>query len=299
MAYKFKAWGLDGSLSHYTDFYNWNGNGVQQVTSTVDPAVVDDRADVVTLDGYPALRMRRYAGDPLAGSGRRTELVPNEYSQIYDWVGEGVGGASVDNAVRWYRYCFMVPSGFPLSYLSTTQGVSHVIFGQLHQVADTSPADTQGLGPALSINATVDAYGKYWFTITRNVDPTDTVTVLDYSVHAKNVVRWPLRFDVWQDVMIQTRWAYSSNGYCTVYLDRRPIFVEASGVSCPNNSPARGGSGNYPKMGIYTSADVDMTLYHRGLIVGDHEATFADMYPELDGAVPLERVSGPSSARGY
>lgn len=295
MGYKFKAWGLDGSLSSYLDFATWNGNGVQGDTTSIAASVVGDRASLESTNGALALNMKRYAGDAAAGSGNRTELAPSEFSDIHDWVAAGEAGALANDALRQYRVKFAVPSSFPLSFLRSAAS-QFIVFFQLHQGVDTSPADSAGLNPALQVGVRVDAYGRYRFAVRRNNDPTATVTVQDDSVHLAEIVSWPFRFDEEQDIHVDIKWSYSSQGRCAIYRGRRPIFVEASGANCPNNAPSRGGYGMYPKIGIYTSADLDMIVRHRGLIVGDHEATFADMYPELTNAGPLERVAGPASS---
>lgn len=299
MGYRFKSWGLDGTLNSFQDFAAWNGNGVQQATSSVDTTVVGDRADVVTADGYNALRIRRYEGDPIAGSGKRTELVPDEYSHIHDWVGEAETGADANYAIRQYRCCVKIPYDFPLSVLDGTSG-SWFIAMQLHQIPDDSPADTQGLTPtwSLQIKRNTDRYptSTWRWAVLRNVDPDATVTVYDAALHAQEVCSWPFVAGVWEDVhIVCAPWSYSSAGNMTVYRNRRPVFVEVSAGNCPNNAPSRGGGGMYCKMGLYTYFDHDFEVFHRGIIIGDHEATFADMYPEIDNAVPLERVSGPKA----
>jgi len=297
MGYRFKAWGLDGTLSSFQDFDVWNGNGVQQATTTVADTVVGDRADVISVDGRNALRIRRYAGDLVAGNGKRTELVPDEYSHIHDWVGEAEVGASADHAIRQYRCLVRVPPEFQIELLDGTSG-SWFIVMQLHQVPDDSPADTQGLTPALSlqIRKNTDRYpSSAWrWAVVRNIDPDATVTVYDAALHMQEVCSWPFVAGRWEDVhVVCAPWSYSSAGNMKVYHNRRPVFVETGAGNCPNNAPSRGGGGMYCKLGLYTYFDLDFEVQHRGLVIGDHEATFADMYPELDGAVPLERVSGP------
>lgn len=295
MGYRFKVWGEDGSLASFRDFYVFQGNGVAESTAAVSSEIVGDRADVIQEDGAHALRIRRYASDPTV-SGFRTELTANEYSQILDWSGEDVEGAVDDNARRQYRMKFKVPEQ-SLALLSGA-GAPFLIVAQLHQVPDTSPADTAGLSPTLSIQLRFDAYGRLRMAIVRNLDTTPTVTTPDPSLQAAEWVSWPYRLGTWEDIHVDVAWSYSSLGHMTIYRNRRPVLVEAGAANCPNNSPARGGGGMYPKIGCYMAPPADFRVYHRGLIVGDHAATFADMYPELAGAVPLERVSGPLSCLG-
>lgn len=302
MGYKFKAWALDGSLNSYLDFDVWNGNGTQESTAVLSEATRGDRVDTVVEDGYNALRVRRYAGDPIAGNGKRTELVPNEYSHIYDWVGEAEAGADANDAIRQYRCCVKIPTSFPIEVIDGTSG-SWFLPMQLHQVPDTSPADTAGLNPTLSLQLrkNTDRYpiGRWRWAIVRNTDPTATVTAYNEALHANEVCSWPFVAGQWEDVhIVCAPWSYSSAGNMTVYRNRRPVFVEAGAGNCPNNAPSRGGGGMYCKMGLYTYFDHDFEVYHRGIIIGDHESTFADMYPELDNAVPLERVL-PSLACPY
>lgn len=292
----FKAWGLDGSLQSLNDFARWHGNGVQDDIENVTPEILGDRSELVHEDGAAAVVMRRHAGDPIAGFGKRTEFAANGgYSHLHDWVGEGVAGADAARAVRWYRTTFKTAPGFPTAFLASSG--SWCILTQIHQVEDDSPADTVG-NPSLQIGLSQDGFGRVVFIIRRNIDTDPTSTVYVKNTHTQEIVTWPYREDEWQDILIQARWSYSSAGYCTIYRNRRPIFIETGAPNTPNNSPARGGGGNYDKFGIYTSEDAEMEVYQRGIIIGDHAATFADMYPELPGAVPLERVSGPVAAGG-
>lgn len=293
----FKSWGLDGSLVGMTDFWRVQTNGYVGDTGLIGPSTLGDRVVLVQEDGYSALLTKLYDGDPETALGLRTEIVPNDYADILDWVGESVPGATEDDAKRRYRIACKVPSQDLSGQLAA--GTKHLLVFQLHQVPDKSPADTAGGNPALALHITYDGWGRLWWVVRRNVDPTETITVADGSIQQRRTSCWPFRFDVWEDIHVEVGWSYSSLGYMSIWRNRRPVFVEVGAVNCPNNSPARGGSGIYAKAGCYLYPPQDFRVYHRGIIIGDKDATFADMYPELDGAVPLERVSGPSSARGY
>lgn len=293
----FKSWGLDGTLTGMTDFWRVQTNGYVGATESIDDVTLGDRVSLVQEDGYPALLTKFYDGDPETASGRRTEVVPNDYANILDWVGESVPGATENNSKRRYRFACKVPSQDLSGQLAA--GTKHLLVFQLHQVPDTSPADTAGGNPALSLQITYDDWGRLWWVIRRNVDPTATITVADASIHQRREVCWPFRFDVWEDIQVEVGWSYSTLGYMSIYRNRRPVFAEVGAINCPNNSPARGGSGLYAKAGCYLYPPQDFHVYHRGLIIGDKDATFADMYPDISGAVPLERVSGPVGSSAF
>jgi hypothetical protein len=97
-------------------------------------------------------------------------------------------------------------------------------------------------------------------------------------------------------VLVYARWSYTSLAAMTVWLNRRPILVESGVLNCSNNAPSRGGGGLYPIIGVTGSNDVAMDSYHRGILVGDYQSSFAEMHPEDSATVPLERVSGPVGA---
>lgn len=286
MTILFKAWGLDGSLSSYDDFERWQGNGVQD-DAPFDSAQVGDRLSVLSVDGANAVRIRRYAGDAQAASGNRTELLSLDEAQLAEWVGEAEAGADADEAYRWYRVAFMVPSDFPTSYLAAAGQ-----FSMVHQLHVRPDSDDAATSPGLAVHIRRDSYGRLRYALLQNV----SADAQQVSNNAVEIASWPFVPGQWEDICTHVHWSYTSAGTMTVYRNRRPIVVQAAAANTINNAPSRGGGGPYPKIGIYTSADLDMTVYHRGLIIGDHEATFADMYPEDSSAVPLERVSGPVGA---
>lgn len=296
MALIFNKWGLSGPL---TTFPVWIGNGVQGDWGTIDPAIIGDRADVVTLAGAPTYRIICHALDPVTVSGYRTELHSDMYSHIADWVGEGVGGATIANAIRQYRFQFMIPSGVNLNWVGNTPS-PHFTICQLHQVHDDNPGveDTAGLNPALSIRVRLDA-GVYRCALLRNTDTTPTITVANTAIQQQEWASWPFEFDVEYSVHVAVKWSYSNQGYMHVYVNRHLIFSEVALPNCPNNSPARGGGGMYAKIGPYMTFNEETVIYHRGLLMSDN-ADFAEMYPELSAAqaVPLERISRYSSTLG-
>jgi hypothetical protein len=288
----FSKFGPAGTLNGITDFTRIHVNGGTPLTSEVTAEMLGDRCVLETVGGYPAFRMKHHTGDALAASGRRTELVRESYSGIYDWVGEGVPGASTDDAIKEYRPEFMVPKQ-DLSWLSS----SFAIVWQLHQTPDDD--DTAGLNPALSQQIKMDAYGRLRWALVQNFDTDETVTVNDPTKHTVEVASWPFKFDTWECPHIKAHpWAYSSNGNLTVYRNRHPVLVRMGTANCPNNTPARGGDGIYFKFGIYMGVDRDFEIFHRGEVAVDHEGTFAEMYPEITGAIPLERVVGPKMSGG-
>ncbi|MBI1397063.1 MAG: hypothetical protein GC151_13890 [Betaproteobacteria bacterium] len=281
MAFKFKAWGLDGSLGSFLDFSSFNGNGVQVSTSSLDADTRGDRVDTVIADGYNALRVRRHEGDPMAGSGHRTELVPGDYSQDYDWT--TYSGYDANESVRWYRVCFLVPSSVDLSNLDWIDDAGNwLIPFQLHQVPDTGETGT----PAFAIRASET---ELW--IRRNVDTSQPPATYNTDIHDQRIVAWPMARDTWHDIVIHVRWSYSTAGFMHIWLNRRLIYTETGVANCPNNHPDRGGGGQYPKMGIYEGPDREMEILHRGLIIGDYAATWSDMYPEEASPVELPMIA--------
>jgi hypothetical protein len=286
----FSRFGPHGTLTGITDFSRMEVNGVGDEPGNISAEVLGDRCDLVEIDGSLAFRMKRYAGDA-PGVGLRTELVRQQFAKIADWVDEEVPNASLNEAIRQYRWEFMVPEQ-DLSWLASSG--NHCIVWQMHQTSDTDPADTAGLNPALACDIRVNHLGQARFAIVQNTDTDETTTVDNPAVHRAEVASWPLRFGVWESIhAVLSPWSYSSAGNLTVYRNRRPILERPDLPNCPNDSPLRGGYGLYAKFGVYMGSDNDFTVYHRGYLTGDHEATFADMYPELSSAVPLERVSGP------
>lgn len=288
MAIENNNWGPAGTLASIYDFSAFNGMGILDFTVNVDPDITRSRAEIIIEDGFPAVRVRHYAGDETT-LGHRTELAIDNYSGIFDWVGEGVPGATEASSRKWYRWCVKVPSQ-DLSYLAGAGGPFFLV-AQLLPVADDSPADTGGGQPALSLHVRGDAYGRYRWALLQN-HPTDaTYTGADVS---HEVASWPFNFNEWQDVLIHADpWSYSSSGNMTVWRNRRQVFKEVGQPNGHNNSPVRGGAGFWTKIGVYGAPNVYMESLHRGCIIGDKDATFADMHPELNNAVPLERVSGP------
>lgn len=282
MALKFKAWGLDGSLTSFTNFPTWNGNGVQQATASLDPAIRGDRADVVQIGGSAALRIRRHAGDPIAGFGKRTELVPNDFAQIANWT--GWAGFNANETTRWYRISFMIPSTTDLGGYGRLNGYWAIV-SQIHQVEDTTPADTQG-NPTMAIECDANSI---WIRRNRDADPTSTVFNAD--VHQELLSLWPMQRDVWFDVVIQVKWSWTTLGFLKMWLNDRLIFSETGVANTPNNHPDRGGGGNYLKMGIYHGLDKEFEVYHRGAIIGDYQSTWAEMHPENPASLELPMLS--------
>jgi hypothetical protein len=295
MAVSLNYWGpSDGGLS-LESFDTLFTSGYNQAPEDAPAATLDGRVEFITVDDEPAVKMTVKVGDSTVSGGYRTEFVLADFAHIADWVGEGVPGANGDAAYRDIRYSFMVPEQ-DLSFLSNSG--AYFICGQVHQTNDDD--DTAGFNPIWSAHVKVDAYGKYRFCIVRNEDTDEITTVDNGAIHRKEICSWPFRFNEWQDIHTHVRWSYSSLGYCTIYRDRRPIFIETEHANCQNNSLARGGSGNYPQFGVYTNDNATAhSVIHRGLLNGGKTATFAEMYPELSGAIPLERVSGPVASGVY
>jgi hypothetical protein len=294
MALEVNHWGPAGTLEGLSDFSAFEGNGVSDFIANLSASAMSERADLITIDGHSAIQITHFAGDATVASGNRTEISVNNYSGVYDWVGEGVVGATLNSSYKRYRVRFQVPEQ-DLSYLSGAGG-PFFICAQLHTIPDDSPADTGGGQPALSVHVRVDSYGRYRFALVQNHPSDATYTGPDIS---HEVASWPFRFGEWQDIHVHANpWSHSTAGNMTVYLNRRPIFAEISQPNCHNNSPDRGGGGLWPKFGCYGAPSVFQRVVHCGYLLGDHEATFADMYPEIYGAVPLERVAGPSASIG-
>jgi hypothetical protein len=286
-------WGPSGTLS----LSGWDS--LQLAGYSGDPlsaplSATDGRVEFVDIDGDAAVKLTVKAGDTPVGGGWRSSLSATVYGHIFDWVAEAVPGASADAAYRDYRWSFMVPEQ-DLSFLILGDG-SYFTIGGVHGTKDDDPADTVG-GVPFDLQVRPDAFGRLRYTVRRNRDTDPTSTVLNNDIHHEEIASWPFRFGEWHDLHLHVLWSYSDAGYTTVYHNRRLIFAETAHANCQNNSPARGGFGNYPQIQCYTSDnEIAHTVYHRGLIVGDKDTVFADMYPDIPGAIPLERVSGPSGS---
>jgi len=275
MALIFNAWGPAGTLTSVDDFDRYQGNGEQEDTPFTTAA---NRVELV--GDY--LRIRRVAGDAEAASGNRTEVLSLDETQVADWTSEA--GFDVNEATRWYRSRFRVPSDFPTDFLSGSG--EFVLLHQLHVRPDSNDA---GTSPSLSVQIKRDTYGRLRYALIRNAGA-DAQQVSNNNVE---IASWRFRAGEWQDILTHVKWSWTTEGNMTVYLNRRPILVETGVMNTVNNAPSRGGGGLYPKIGIYTSADLGMTVDHSGLIVGDYQSSFAEMHPEAPAAAPLERVSGP------
>lgn len=282
MTLLYNAW---GDALTADSFSRWQGNGVQLDSPYVANSAVGERVQLVEKDESPALRIQRFEGDAeYANHPARSQLLMLDEAHIADWVAAGETGADADEAYRWYRMAFLLPSGFDTSYL--LESGAYATLWTIYQRFDTSPADTGGAQGALALRIRKNSYGRLRYVLVRMATATTTQT----GGEVVEIVSWPYRTDQWQDVLVYARWSYTSLAEMTVWLNRRPILVESGVLNCSNNAPSRGGGGLYPIIGVTGSNDVYMDSYHRGIIVGDKLATFADMYPELDGAVPLERV---------
>lgn len=288
MALEINTWGPAGTLHSIYDFSGFNGMGILDLIANVDPSILAGRVGLVEEDGAPAVRIRHYAED-ITTLGHRTEVAIDNYSGIYDWVGEAVPGATENASRKWYRWGVKIPPQ-DLSYLSGVGGPFFLV-GQLLPVPDDSPADTGGGQPALALHVRIDAYGRYRWAISQN-HPTDaTYTGGDIS---HEVASWPFRFNEWQDIVVHVDpWSYSSAGNMTVWRNRRQVFKETNQPNGHNNSPARGGAGFWAKIGCYGAPNVYMEAIHRGFIIGDHASSFSEMHPDQPGAVALDRVVGP------
>jgi hypothetical protein len=278
------CWGPSGTLS-LAGFDTLFCSGYNKVPINAPASALDGRVEFVNIDGYPAVKMSVKAGDSSVAGGWRTKLAAKNYAHIIDWVGEGVRGAVADAAYREYRYCFMVPEQ-DVSFLKPGNR-SFFSIADVHQVKDKNPPDAPGYGTWV-VQVRPDTSGNLRYAIFRNRDSAPTSTVNNAAIQREEIASWPFRFGEWQDIHLHVLWSYSNAGYMTIYRNRRPIFVETGHANCENNSPARGGSGNYPQLGVYLSKSINATVYHRGLLVGGKDATFADMYPELN---PADRVS--------
>lgn len=281
----FKSWGLDNSLQ-VTDFASLQSNGVIGNPASVHLIGPDgnQRCKRVTVDGYPALEITVLPTDTITAFGHRTELIPATTTggTTTDTVGIADWGGADATKQRWYRVQFKIPK-FDTSWLNING--SYLIVTQLHQQPDTSPAD-EVANPPLHFEI---RDGTLQLT---NISCAQTVTTSSNRT-IRTLLTLPLEFDKWYDFVVNVQWSWTTLGKIKVWKDRKLIYHDISAPNCVNNSGSRGGGGNYAKLGIYTGYPLSnytsqtLKIYHRGMVVGDENSSFADMYPELLNAVPI------------
>lgn len=285
MASFFKSWGLDGSLK-VTDFSSLHSNGLTGNPTSVHGVgeAGNQRCNRIIVDGHQALEMVVFPTDASAASGHRTELLPatttggtsTDFVGIADW-----GGADATKQ-RWYRVMFKIPK-FDTSWLANPN--SYMLVAQLHQEPDTTPADEVS-NPPLYFEIRQDT-----LQIT-NVSCAQQVTTSSNRTF-RTLATLPLKFDEWYDFVINVQWSWTTLGKIRIWKDRKLIYHDVAAPNCANNTTGRGSNGNYAKFGIYTGyplttyTNQTLKVYHRGMIVGNETATFADMYPELPNAIAI------------
>lgn len=296
MAYLLNRFGLINNLLPWTQ-----ANGFQRLEfkmqaidpALMDPAFLEDRADLVIEDGFQAYRYRRYVDDSDISARPRVEAMfsdtttfttPLPGCQIADWVGLGIPGADINASIRRYRFMWKMPGKrTDLSYLNSTTAISHPYFICWQLAPRLDDLDTEGQ-PVLARRIHRDAFGHYWTGISQNYDP-DPISI-DPETEALDFLTYePFFFDRWYDDFVDVQWSWTNLGYLDIYQDQI-LRVRRPGLpNCMNNQPPAGGGGMYPKEGMYfapwTSCNIFAEKFSRGMIVGDYQATLPEMYPEI------------------
>lgn len=300
MTILFKHWTLDGSAAAGS----WTGSIEYNGTQTSNSALPSGWVDVVRdpLDaGLTCLRIRVNADDDEVATGARTEIGESSATrvEIADWAG-------FEDVARWYRCQWMIPPEFDYTIANPNGATYFPCIFQVHETSDTSPADTV-VGPTFWCLVEPDGAVRVYNTLT--APATDTQTTAGNWVTRHLITIPAATLGTWVDFVARVKWGWTAaNASMELWVNRRRVFREVGDAAQPNtfnNAEARGGGKLYCKLGIYDKfhsswgalIKESRVIYHRGLIVGDQSATFADMYPEDPAAVELPRGVGPATCR--
>lgn len=285
----FSNWALNGSLA-----VAWPGtieyNGTQAGSGTLPTGWADVVADPLGGD-HSALKITVKPTDSAVVGGARTEIGESSATnvEIADWAG-------YEDAARWYRAQWLVPDDFDYTLPNPSGAGYKPCLFQVHERNDTSPADDI-MAPTFWCLLEEDGAVRIYNSLTSPASDTQTTSSNRWTRHittvpSSNVGRWV-------DFLLRVKWGWTaSNASMEIWINKRKVFAETGAASQPNtfnNDPARGGGKLYCKLGLYEKWHSDWgsivgrnrVVYHRGLIIGDENAAFADMYPEEMSAVEL------------
>lgn len=287
------AWIPDGGPSRTSAAAKFAVNDYVSTPSTgqITPAEVPGSLDLV-LDplGGPGWCARTSLSQadidahyPNAAKTVLFPVTPSNSDPIVDW------GAPYAAVRRWYRFAVMVTSWQEeprvVGYAKNPESQLTVVW-QLHDAADTTPADTYWEPPLWLID---DGAGGWSL---RNAYDVNTLTGAG-TVVRRELCRVPRVLNQWQEFVIYMKPSWTS-GFMQVWLNGRRIFVESGVPNCFNHDPVRGGTYNFIEYGIYGAKSQQVTphtVYHKGMQIGDEAYTTFDAFMAACGSSNRE-VSG-------
>lgn len=176
----------------------------------------------------------------------------------------------------WTRWGVYIPSIWRVSSES-------ILFLQIHETADTSPADVSG-------RAQLIGYVQQDQVVIANAYCASSQTASLSAITNRVLTTWPLSASLgrWTDIVLRSKWSYSGTGNLEVYRNQRRVFCDVTGSNAFNNSPARGGNDAYHKLGIYNdsgSTAFSNYVLHRGVVRGTGYASLAGFLADHDPSV--------------
>lgn len=233
--------------------------------------------------GETVCRFTKFAADPGISAGPKVQLAPpfttEERDPISNWDGES-------SSRRWYRFkvclapdfVFEAPWGDP-------PGSQRLVLFQIHDTADTSPADYDTSPPLWLI---IEPDG--WFAFKNTSCGASQTTSSNFTV--RTVCRVRLEPGIPAEFVLYARWAHDDTGELSIWQDRRLLYTETGVANCKDDDPARGGSGLFSLLCCYCLSDqIDRTVYHWGLQIGDESyADYAAFAAACGAGSELEQV---------
>lgn len=153
------------------------------------------------------------------------------------------------------------------------QSDDKLLWAQIHEEADTSPADYVGEAQLI-----FTAEGNR-VRVENNFD-VDAQTVAFADITSRVLYDWPLTTFLgrWNDIVLRVTWSVTSGGALSLWRNRRRVFVDAAVDNAFNNAAARGGDDPFHKLGLYRTDSGNATesnyVYHRGVRRGTSYSSF-------------------------
>lgn len=268
-----------------TDFAGLTAYGAQYVPS---PAVMADpeiaaRVEVMTAPyglSEQVCRLTHFAADSAINAyGYKTQLTPAFTGALRDPISNWAGYSA---SRRWYRFKFMLPADW--IWERWNNGSQRCVVFQVHDTIDTSPADTDSSPPLWVIT-----YPDGTFHVDVTSCSAAQKTSSNFTVRSATILR-PTP-GVPMEVVIYAKWAYDTTGALKIWVDRRLHFEETGAANCSNDDPARGGSGLFANLDLYSKdSPNDQTVYHWGIQIGDESyANYAAFAAACGAGSELER----------
>lgn len=147
-----------------------------------------------------------------------------------------------------------------------------VVVIQVHEQADTSPADFVGY-PQFAADITGDSFNVV------NAFDVDAQTVANSDITVRTLVTYPLAKMVgrWVPLVLRVTWSYASGGALSFWIDDRKVFVDAATNNAFNNAVARGGNDPFHKFGMYGingAVAIPNYVLHKGIVRGTSYSTY-------------------------